>query len=174
MAIEFRGDRHSKPNQRNFNIMFEYAASYPREAEESLAAAKQRYKTLLGLVNSAAIAVKSLIAQMEIESKAVGQGYEYSITVPNELINLAKEKAIASLSKFDCVDLSFFEYLTTTEFSRTYDSEGAIAYSFPPDTQPNISLTPSMSLRSGEAKEFSMYGQPAKAFDCFLRVHRFL
>ena len=154
--------------------MFEYAASYPREAEESLTAAKQRYKSLLGLINSSAIAIKSLIAQMGIESKAIGQGYEYSITVPNELATIAKEKAIASLSNFDCVDPSFFEYLTTTEFSKTYDSEGAIAYSFPPDTQSHISLTPSTSLRSGEAKEFSMYGIPAKAFDCFLRVHRFL
>jgi len=153
--------------------MFEYAASYPREAEDSLATAKQRYQSLLGLINPTAIATKSLIAQMGIESKAIWQGYEYSITVPDELVTLAKEKAITSLSKFDCVDPSFFKYLTTTEFSRIYDSENAIAYSFPPSTQPHVSLTPS-SLRSGEVKHFTMYGQPAKAFDCFLRVHRFL
>lgn len=154
--------------------MFEHAASFPREAEESLAAAKQKYKSLLGLIGSHAIEAKPLIAQMGIKSEPVGQGYEYSITIPDELAALAKSKAIALLSRFDPVDLDWFEYLASTEFYPTFDQENEKAYAFPPDITPDPRLTPSASLREGGVKEFSMYGKLAKAFDCYLRVKRFL
>lgn len=154
--------------------MFEFAASYPTEAEESLKASKSRYKSIFGLLRNDRQIAKPLIAQMGIKAEAVKNGYEYEITAPAELKALAKEKAIALLSRFDCVDLDWFNYLASTEFCPTFDQEGKTAYSFPPDTEPHAGLIPSVSLRSGEAKEFSMYGELAKAFDCFLRVHHFL
>lgn len=150
--------------------MFEFAASYPREAEESLKASKSRYKSLLGII----VEAKPLIAQMGIKTEAAKNGYNYEITVPAELKALARKRANHLLSRFDCVDRDWFEYLANTEFYPTFDHEGNKAFSFPPDTEPHAGLTPSVSLRSGEAMEFSMYGELAKAFDCFLRVHRFL
>lgn len=153
--------------------MFEYAASYPREAEEDLAAAKSRYKSLLGLLGSHAIAAKPLIAEMAIKAEAIADGYEYEIAVPAELKELAKDKAIALLSRFEC-DLQFFEYLASTEFARTYDQNGETAYSFPSDTADHEILSSSLSTESGMLMSRDLYGEQAKAFDCFLRVHHFL
>jgi hypothetical protein len=153
--------------------MFEFAASYPTEAEESLKVSKSRYKSLLGIIGSHRAEAKPLIAQMGIKAEAIGNGYEYEITVPTELKELAKEKAIALLSKFDC-DLQFFEYLVSTDFARTYDQEGEIAYSFPSDTADHEILSSSLSTDSGMLMSRDLYGEQAKAFDCFLRVHRFL
>jgi hypothetical protein len=158
----------------DFNIMFEFAASYPREAEQSLAAAKSRYKSLLGIIGSHGAEIKPLIAQMGIAATPSGNGYEYEITAPKELKELAKAKAIALLSRFDCVDLDFFEYLASTEFCLAFDHENETAYDFPPNTTPDPRLSPQTSTATGETKGFTIYGEMAKAFDCFLRVHPFL
>jgi hypothetical protein len=167
-------DSHSKLNQGDFNIMFEYAASYPREAEESLRASQNRYKSLLGIIGSHLYAIKPLIAQMGISAKASSDGYEYEITIPTKLKELAKEKAIALLSRFDCIDLDWFKYLANTEFCPTFDPKNEKAFDFPSDTKPDQRLSTQRSTTSGKITGFTMYGDLAKAFDCFLRVHRFL
>jgi hypothetical protein len=154
--------------------MFEFAASYPTEAEESLKASKDQYKSLLGIIGSHRIEAKPLIEQMEIKATPAHNGYEYEITAPAELKKLAKEKAEQLLSRFDCADRDWFAYLANTEFCRTFDHENKTAYDFPSDTTPDPRLSVQTSTATGKIVGFSIYGELAKAFDCFLRVHRFL
>lgn len=154
--------------------MFEYAASYPREAEQSLKTLQSKYISIFGLLDSDRQYARALTAEMGIAAEPYKNGYNYEIVVPAELKALAKKRAKQLLSRFDCVDLDWFEYLASTDFYPTFDQENEKAYAFPPDTMPDLRLTPSESLRQGGVKEFSMYGKLAKAFDCYLRVKSFL
>ncbi len=81
---------------------FEYAASYPREAEQSLDAAKSAFTRALGLFNY------DLIREnLSIVAVAEGEGYHYSIKATNVLREKIQQKIdalpIADRNKFDSI-----------------------------------------------------------------------
>lgn len=154
--------------------MLEFAASYPREAEESLGALQSKYISIFGLLDSDRQTARALTAEMGIIAEPYKNGYNYEITVPAELKALAKKRANQLLSRFDCIDLNWFGYLASTEFSTFFDHENQKGYDFPSDTAPDPRLSTQTSTASGKITGFSIYGELAKAFDCFLRVRRFL
>lgn len=81
---------------------FEYAASHPREAEQSLDAAKSAFTRALGLFD-----YSSIRENLSIVAVAEGEGYHYSIKATDVLRKKVQQKIdalpIVDRNKFDSI-----------------------------------------------------------------------
>jgi hypothetical protein len=71
--------------------MFEYAASFPREAEASLESVQAHVMSLFSLFDKRRTAARDGI---EIESQAQGEGYDWEISISPETLQLIRERAV--------------------------------------------------------------------------------
>jgi len=115
---------------------FEYAASYPREAEQSLKWLRERASRYLSLLRGERRLLQQITIEAEPASDSMGAGYQWEIVIAPDLQQLLAQKARAAVLRKIPADLlsekdwlNYFQELVRLESHEEGDSrEWEIAY----------------------------------------------